>query len=183
MNTRNTKKRCLYSTNNVKEALSAINAGMSVNAASKKFNIPRSTLDAKKKHLYAEKKPGPPTVLSHEEEKTLVDWIFHLSRRGFPVTKIQLLDSVQMLITSLQKKNIFVNNRPERHWYEGFLRRHNKLAERIAENLTLRRANVTEGALKNWFHEIENYLKSKELSEIAPERIFNCDEAAFCTKS
>lgn len=49
------RKRCLYSEDNLKEALSAINAGMSLNAASKKYNIPRSTLDAKKKKLYAEK--------------------------------------------------------------------------------------------------------------------------------
>lgn len=103
------KKRCLYSVNDLEKALSAVNAGMSINAASKKFNIPRSTLDAKKKKIYAGKKPGPPTVLSNEEEKTLVDWIFHLSQRGFPVTKNQLLDSVQMLIRSLQRENVFVN--------------------------------------------------------------------------
>jgi len=179
MNKKNIKKRCLYSTNDIKEALSAINAGVSVNAASKQFNIPRSTLDAKKKKLYADKKPGPSTVLSDKEEKTLVNWIFYLSHRGFPITKNQLLDSVQMLIRSLGKKNIFVNDRPGRNWYRGFLQRHEKLAERMAENLTLRRANVTESALKDWFSEIITYLNSKELLNIAPERIFNCDEAAF----
>lgn len=129
------KKRCLYTTDAIQKALTAINTSMSINAASKKFNIPRTTLDAKKKKkLYAEKKPGPSTVLSNEEEKTLVEWIFHLSRKGFSVTKksaaknlsnnfeiektfsiSKLLDSVQMLIKSLQRKTIFVNDRPGRH--------------------------------------------------------------------
>lgn len=173
------KKRCLYSVNDVEKALSAINTGMSINAVSKKFNIPRLTLDAKKKKIYAEKKPGPPTVLSNEEEKTLVDWIFHLSRRGFSVTKNQLLDSVQMLIRSLQRENVFVNDRPGRHWYQGFLQQHKNLAKKMVENLTFRRAEVTENALRNWFYEVISYLSSKELLNIAPERIFNCDKAGF----
>ncbi|XP_018311079.1 uncharacterized protein [Mycetomoellerius zeteki] len=179
MDKKGKKRRCLYNINLIKEALSAINAGMSVNAASKKFSIPRSTLDAKKKHLYADKKPGPSTVLSNIEEKILADWIFYLSHRGFPITKNQLLDSVQMLIKSLERKNNFVNDRPGRNWYRGFLQRHEKLAERMTENLTFRRAEVTENALRGWFNEIITYLNSKELSNIAPERIFNCDEAAF----
>lgn len=174
-----TRKRCLYSKDSLHEALCAINAGMNVHAASKKFNIPRSTLDAKKKKVYADKKPGIPTVLSNEEENTLIDWIFYLSRRGFPVTKNQLLDSVQMLIKSLQRKTKFVNDRPGRHWYEGFLKRHKKFATRMTKNLTFRRAEVTENAIRGWFSEISNYLNSKELLNIAPERIFNCDEAAF----
>jgi len=81
MSGKNTRKRCLYSINNLKDALSAINAGMSINAASKKYNIPRSTLDAKKKKLYAEKKSEPATILTNEEENTLIDWIFYLNRR------------------------------------------------------------------------------------------------------
>lgn len=120
-----------------------------------------------------------PTVLLNEEENTLVEWIFYLSHKGFPVTKNQLLDSVQMLIKSLHRETIFVNDRPRRHWYEGFLQRHKKLAKRISENLTTRRAAITESAVRDWFSEISNYLNSEKLLDIEPERIFNCDEAAF----
>lgn len=49
----------------------------------------------------------------------------------------------------------------------------------MVENLTFSRAEVTESALRNWFNEVINYLSSKELLNIAPERIFNCDEADF----
>lgn len=34
-------------------------------------------------------------------------------------------------------------------------------------------------AIKGWFSEINNYLNSKELLNIAPERIFICDKAGF----
>lgn len=83
-----------------------------------------------------------------------------------------------MLIRSLKRISTFVNDRPGRHWYEGFLRRHTNLVKRMAENLTVRRAEVIENALRNWFNEVTNYFSSKELLNIAPERIF-CDEAAF----
>ena len=45
-----------------------------------------------------------------------------MSERGFPVTKEQLLDSVQLLIKQLQKEDPFMNNRSGCHWYELFIR-------------------------------------------------------------
>lgn len=53
------------------------------------------------------------------------------------------------------------------------------LAKRMTENLTFCRAEVTKNALRGWFDKVANYLNSKELSNIAPKRIFDCDKAAF----
>ena len=62
------QKRCSYSKQDVISALSAINSGITVSAAANKYNIPRSTLVAKKYQKYSEGKPGPSTVLIEGEE-------------------------------------------------------------------------------------------------------------------
>lgn len=71
--------RFLYSEEDVKNALDAVRNGMLVFRASKLYNIPRTTLTCKVKGIYpVERKIGPDTVLSKNEEEMLVKWIFHL---------------------------------------------------------------------------------------------------------
>lgn len=103
------KRRLEYRQANVNSALEAIKAGMSLRIASTKF-VPKSTLYIKnKKKVPIEAKLGPSTYLTSEEENKLVQWIFFLAERVFPITKIQLLDSVQQLVIKLEieKKNTF----------------------------------------------------------------------------
>ncbi|KAJ8926985.1 hypothetical protein NQ314_020546 [Rhamnusium bicolor] len=52
---------------------------------------------------------------------------------------------------------------------------------RIPETLTDRRANVMEEQLRNWFKEVKKHLNEEKEFEIlsCPNRLFNCDEAAF----
>lgn len=47
---------------------------------------------------------GPSTVLTTPEEDILVKWTTELSDRHFPITKEQLLDSVQRII--IEQKEI-----------------------------------------------------------------------------
>jgi len=60
-----------------------------------------------------------------------------------------------------------------------FLNRHENIKARIAENLTLSRAAVTEDGIRQWFSTVENYLKEKNLLNIDSSRIFNTDETAI----
>lgn len=100
-------------------------------------------------------------------------------RTWFPITKNQLLDSVQQLIIKLEKTTPFTNNKPSRHWYEGFLRCHPELAIRIAQNLTHTRPSVTEKEIRNWFNEVYLHLIKLNLLEIHSFRVYNCDESSF----
>jgi len=174
---RETKK---YSQDDVNNAVDAVKKGMSLRVASKTFGVPYCTIYVKFKNivpLMARK--GPQTYLRTEEENNLVEWIFYLSERGFPVNKNQLLDSVRDVIVELKRETPFVNNRPGRHWYEAFLRRHPQLTSRVAQTLTLTRASATEKVLLNWFKEVEQHLRKLNLLEIEPSRVFNCDESGF----
>jgi len=174
------KIRKKWSDPELEKALVDIHSGKSVNGISKSSDIPKSTLIAKLKgHRPVGKRTGPPTVLSAEEEAIIVRWILHLSERGFPVTKTQLLNNVTYLIKQLDRKTPFTNGQLGRHWYESFLHRHPEISIRVAQNLPKSRASMTEDILLNWFKKIEQHLVEKELLDIDGTRIFNCDESAF----
>lgn len=139
-----------YNQKDVNNALKEVEKKMSTRKAADVFQVPRSTLYAKQKKIIpVECIRGPSTYLTAEEEKLLVDWIFYCSERGFPVTKFQLLQCVQKLIIELKRETPFKDNKPGRHWWESFCRRHPELTPRIAQNLTMNRASVTENVLKN----------------------------------
>lgn len=170
----------LYTVSDVQRALEEIQKGTSIFAASKAFKVPYATLLSRVKGSYSvHTRPGPKSVLNHEEEKELVQWIFHLSKCGFPVTKEHLLDSVQNIVKKTNRSTPFTNGRPSKHWYQAFLRRNPELSEKMCQNLTKARAGVTEQNLKGWFSEVKSYLISKNLHDVSPERIFNLDESAF----
>ena len=148
--------------------------------AAKTFGVPKSTLHSKLTNLVPiDCAKGAPTVLSKEEETDIEDWILFSAERGFPVTKHHLLDCVQKYLISVNRKNPFKENRPGKHWYSAFMKRHLNLTKRVAQNLTSSRASVSEHDLRKWFSVIQDYLKKKNLIDIEPECIFNLDESAF----
>ncbi|XP_055377922.1 uncharacterized protein LOC129609824 [Condylostylus longicornis] len=170
-----------YSEKTLQCALQEIKNGMSVRSASKKFNIPRTTLQDKKFKRH-QQQVGAPSFLTAAEEQTLVKWILDLASRGFPVTKSQLLQSVSKLAENINRPNKFKNGMPGKFWYKGFLNRNPNISERVSQTLTTGRANVTAESLKKWFQSVSNYFENfSELKQVLsnPERIFNCDETAF----
>lgn len=140
------RKRLNYAPETMDTALKLIkNDGVSVRSVSKMFNIPRSTLQDKLLSRYkGTGNYGAPTVLSLEEEEKIVDWIVYLGELGFPVTKVQLIETVTKLISNLSRPNPFQDGIPGRHWYAGFLKRHPKISKRVPQSLTTSRAAITE---------------------------------------
>ncbi|KAG5873447.1 hypothetical protein JTB14_007214 [Gonioctena quinquepunctata] len=98
-----------------------------------------------------------------------------------PVNKEQLLDSVSLIVQESKRPNPFANSRPGRKWYDSFMKRHPNLSERVAQNLTPARENVSEPQLRQWFREMKEYLISKNLFAITNDstRVFNSDESTF----
>lgn len=164
-------------------ALDEIHQGRSVYATAKKYNIPLSTLRRKRDSDQPNKKSGPPTVLTAEEEAGIVKWMFCLNDQGFPVTKNTLIRSVAQLVKN--RDNPFTDGKPGRHWYEKFVKRHPDISLLISQNLYQSRSIATEDCLRAWSKEVEELLEEKQLLNIDGSRIFNIDEAAFsfCPKS
>lgn len=171
-----------YTKDQLNAALDAIARGMPVATAAKTYSVPRVTLLYKSTgKLPVECRMGPSTILTSYEETLLEQWILSLAQIHHPVNKDQLLDSVQLIVQTNKRANPFTNSRPGRKWYEAFLRRHPNISERVAQNLTAAREKVSEQQIRQWFQEIEVYLRSKNLFDITndPKRVYNCDESAF----
>lgn len=174
------KSEKLWTTEMMCQAMEAASNSMTLSEAARKFGVPKSTLSLKLRCFTpVECKKGPSTILNNDEENEIVNWIIFCAERGFPVTKNHLFDCVQNYLIRNKKKNPFKNNRPGKHWYNAFMRRHPSLAERVSQNLTSTRAAVTESDLRGWFSRVLENLTSKGLLSISPEQIFNLDESAF----
>ncbi|KAK9721450.1 CENP-B N-terminal DNA-binding domain [Popillia japonica] len=150
------KKYCKYTKEELKEAINAVQNGMSCAAASVQYKIPRITLLYKIKGKYS--------VYCAEEETILSNWIIQVGKTGFPITKDQLVDSVALLVKTLNRKTNFTSSRPGRHWYEGFMRRHSHISKRMTQNLTTNRASVTEMSIRAWFNEMGHYLNENNIN-------------------
>lgn len=162
-------KKLIYSEEQMLAALEDVRKGMAVSTASKIYNVPRSTLSDKYHgRSPVERKMGPESVLSNEDEKLLIQWIFDVAKYGFPVKE-------------LKKSTSFTNGRPGRGWYDAFRRQHPELSRRVPQNLTKCRASITENIIRGWFKEVHDYIDENNLSSVLADsrRIFNCDETAF----
>lgn len=133
------------------------------------------------------KRMGPATVLKMAEETKIENWLLTITKKGYPVHRTILLDTVKRILDDQGKETIFKNNRPGLTWWEAFKRRHPRITEKEAESLTLARAAVTEESVKKWFAGVELWLKSENLFDIFkdPSRIYNADETGFmlCPKT
>ena len=86
------KKRRLWSDDDIEYALSSVREGMSINQASQLYSIPRMTLSDRIKHKVKPNcKVGRPTSLSDEEEATLVRYVEYMAERRYPITRDQVI--------------------------------------------------------------------------------------------
>ena len=89
-----------YTDADLLEAVRCINEGrMSIREAAKTLSIPKTTLSRKKDDVIIEKgRKGPQTILTSEEEESLVVWLESCMRRGFPRPHQSLLEEVQKIL-------------------------------------------------------------------------------------
>ncbi|KAJ4444882.1 hypothetical protein ANN_06679 [Periplaneta americana] len=85
-------------------------------------------------------------------------------------------------------KNPFTNGKPEKKWLSLFLKRHSSISKQVVGKLTSVRASVKESNIREWFSEIESFLKEEGYFDIIkedPNRVFNANESFFmlCPKS
>ena len=92
------KKRKVYDEEVMQRALNAVNSGVPINTASREFNVPRSSLHSNVTQKYTKNRTGPSTIFSKEEEHALENWVLQMSKRGCPITKEHLINSVAILV-------------------------------------------------------------------------------------
>ncbi|VDI43001.1 Hypothetical predicted protein [Mytilus galloprovincialis] len=87
------KKLCQWNQEDMSEAYKAAKLGqMSIAQASKTYNVPRMTLsDRVKGKVAMNAKMGASTVLTSEDEISLVNYIEYMAQRGFPLSVSQVI--------------------------------------------------------------------------------------------
>jgi hypothetical protein len=181
--------RFRYSEDQLRLAIDEIRSGkISQNAASKKYGIPKATLNNKIRNIVPlERKMGPPPILSETEERRLEDWIIAKAKLGFPMHHDEVQLAVQNILKASHRENLFHDDKPGRKWLKLFLRRRPSIAKRNTEIISKARAAVTEETIRDWFKNLREYLRKEDLEEIAsdPTRIYNADETGmqFCPKT
>lgn len=170
-----------YTENDLLKALTAIESGMPKREASKLFHIPRATIQFRLSNKFVKSSPGPPTILTSQEESILVDWIKECHRKGFPRRKDDVQASVKQFLDEKPRPNPFKGNYPGEGWYKAFIKRHPDISIRTSEAVTAASANISENDIRKWFQQIYNYLQEEGYEHILnhAERVFNGDETNF----
>ncbi|CAK1583497.1 unnamed protein product [Parnassius mnemosyne] len=171
-----------YNQEDVYKAIEEIQVTAKIRETCRKYNIPHSTIINKLKMRHPlQRKMGPPTILTPQEEKLLCKWINASAKKGIPLKKEQLLDAVQNIIKSDNRPNPFKGKPPGRKWFSGFLKRNPDIAQRHAESINSARSRVTEEGLRRWHSKLKEFLISQDVQDILedPDRILNCDESGF----
>lgn len=79
-----------------------------------------------------------------------------MAKKGFPVHKANLIQSVRKYLIDNNKTVRYLNESltPGGPWFEGFLKRHPNIKEKQAELVSKARAAVTKDRIRNWFNQI-----------------------------
>ena len=98
-----------------------------------------------------------------------------------PLSKENLLDSVQSIVKSDGRPTPFTDGRPGKVWFYAFLKRHPDLGQRNPESICRGRGSLTEGCIRGWFLDCEKFFKERNLEYVLrdPTRQYNGDETGF----
>jgi hypothetical protein len=171
-----------YSESDIQEAIAAIKAKRysSIRAAACAFSVPPSTLHARmsgttSRHNAHESEQ----MLSSAEERTLVKWITHLTRTGYPISPALALEMAETICCQrYQLSKQAPHRRPiGKRWLDRFRIRHPEIQgvwTRQIESARYTALNNT--TVQGWFDAVTDlYIQYR----YPPERIYNMDESGF----
>lgn len=175
-----------WSQENLELAIQSVTEeSLSINQASKLYNIPNRTLRRRIKannstKLTLGKHPG----LGFDNEKRLVAHIQRLQAAGFAPSPKMVRGIAYGFAKSLGRENIFGPKGSEEemagiHWFRSFMDRQKDLSIRVSEGLSLARAKgMNRKEVNDFFDLLQKTLTDNNL-ENQPHRIFNMDETGI----
>ncbi|XP_072168984.1 uncharacterized protein [Diadema setosum] len=121
--------------------------------------------------------PGRGTVLTHDDERALVEHLQKLVSYGYGLTKTQVLHLATDMSDELGRRSAKDKGRLfTKTWFRLFLKRWPKLRLKSPSKLDMNRAKgTTKEALSSYFQELERTMEEYNLKD-KPDRIYNVDE-------
>lgn len=90
---------------------------MSIKAASKQFNVARSTLQFRLKNKERSKfTSGSSSIFTKAKEQILVKWFLQSSIKGFPKRQENLHQSIKQFLNGQGRSSRFKNNLPGKQY-------------------------------------------------------------------
>ncbi|KAI5069585.1 hypothetical protein GOP47_0015886 [Adiantum capillus-veneris] len=148
---------------------------MSLHKCSLQFGISRTAISNWEEGRTQSKKRGPPTQLSEDEEKALLQWIYMKGEAGHGVSFMDVRLKVAKICQT--RHTLFSNGIPGKSWWDSFRRRHPSLVFRVAEGLDQSRAARFCPEIVKSLH--DNLKKLYNEHNYPPTHIWNADETGF----
>lgn len=169
-----------YSKENLREAIEKIRTNeMSYGAASKMYNVPKTTLHNRMRNPVCCPK-GATTTLTKDQETELAEWILLHADFGDPRTKQDIILAAAE-IARLDADQSFKNGTPTSGWYDGFMKRHPSCRERTPQGISKASAINTRDDFAGLWRNIYSYFERTNQLELLnrPELWWNADETCF----
>jgi hypothetical protein len=171
------KNRKQWSQESMTAAVGAVNKEYSsLWAASRLYNVPIETERRVSGQVDIECGPGPPTVLSKDEESRLEEYCIEMADRGFGLSREDVMRFAYQIAEKMKKPHPFQNNTAGRGWYEGFLSRHPRLSLRSSQPLSRCRAMCSNKDIIADFFAKLGALCGRLNLFTKPMQIYNVDE-------
>ena len=171
-------KRKLWSDDSMVAACnSVLKEGKGLREAARLYNVPIETLRRRVNgSVKFGCKPGPPTVLTEEEEDRLADYLIKMSEMGFGLLRDGVMGMAFNIVSKSQRPHPFKNGSAGRAWFDGFIRRHPHLTIRSPQPLSYSRAVcANEETIHDFFGKLGALYGRLNLVS-KPMQIYNCDE-------
>ncbi|VDI13101.1 Hypothetical predicted protein [Mytilus galloprovincialis] len=125
-------------------------------------------------------KMGASTVLTSEDEISLVNYIEYMAQRGFPRSVSQVIGFAWCIAKEHPGARVFNESGPTEKWWRGFKKRQPKISLRRPDPLDRGRAAMgnVETMRDYFFKLLKSTLETNDLKD-KPERLYNCDEAGL----
>lgn len=134
--TKRTKRTPPYSQLQLQLAYEAVQSGMDLKEAVRKYGIPRTTLEyrVRKKMADLDTKRGRKNFLDRSEELPIFNVLNELASGGFQLSFRLVQTVAKEYIKEFLARNPFPSGIPAKSWVGLFFKRHPELAKRVSEN-------------------------------------------------
>lgn len=135
-----------------------------IREAARHFGVPHSTLISKLKgRVPLQRKMGRSTYFTTNEDDLLVKYIIANAKKGIPINRRALLETVKKKLDDDKRVTPFKNNTPGKKWVALFYDRHPEISEKKAEGISTSRALVSTEDLKQWHQSLKDHLESRKM--------------------
>ena len=124
---------------------------LSLRTAEERFDVPKSTIHDHLTGRCTKIGAGKPTVLTEEEEKSIVRSCQELAQSGFGLDRIMVGRVVRDYLAAQKRENPFKEGVPGKKWWQGFLKRWPSLSERRPQHFPTVRAQASTPEVMNQY--------------------------------